>query len=225
MKKWNILNGSLLAILGLLVVIFPKFWIKLIVIVLGMGAIVYGIYNFKITRALYDDTSYRRTIIIRGIISILIGVCAILFPLVFHEVILKIMIWILVGYFIVSAVLGFYASALLRNSGINRKKYIFENIALLLVAVVLILISPTIEDGIIIRIIGIAIIIIGVAIIIYGIIFRKKEDDIVASYEVKDEPISKDDDKEKAEDAVVVDSEKKSDEKDSDDDKSEKNSD
>ena len=43
MKKWNLWNGSLLAVLGLLVVIFPAFWFKVVVILLGIGAIVYGI--------------------------------------------------------------------------------------------------------------------------------------------------------------------------------------
>ena len=203
MKKfngWNVWNGSLLAILGLLVIIFPKFVKQVIFVLMGLGAIVYGIYNFKITKALYDGSAYGRTIIIRGIISVLIGVCAILFPLAFGEALWAVMIWVLIVYLIISAVLGFYAAALLRHTGIDRKKYIFENIILLLIALVLILISPKILGDVIIRIVGIVTLLVGAALLVYSFVFKKKDEDIIASYEKKGGKKHEQD----IEDAVVV---------------------
>lgn len=210
MKKWDLWNGSLLAVLGLLVIIFPEFWLKVVVILMGMGAIVYGIYNFKITKALSDSAVYNRTILIRGFVSIIIGICAILFPLVLSSTVWAVMVWVLVGYLIISAALGFYAAALLRNTGINRKKYILENIALLLIAVVLILISPRTLGNAIIRIIGVVTLIVGIVLIVFGIVFKKKSeaDETVVTYEVKDDVAEKvspeEDSEEKSEDNVDV---------------------
>lgn len=209
MKKWNLWNGSLLAVLGLLVVIFPAFWFKVVVILLGIGAIVYGIYNLKITKSLYDGAYYNKTIMIRGIVSIIIGVIAILFPLAFGATMWTVMVWVLIVYLIISSALGFYAAALLKNTGINRKKYVLENVGLLCLAIVLILISPTGLGRAIIRIAGAVTLAVGVGIIVYGIISNKKEkEEIVATVDV--------------EDAVVVDDLKEAEKVESADDKSDK---
>ena len=175
LKKWNLWSGSLLAVLGLLVIIFPSFWFKVVVILLGIGAIVYGIYNLKITRSLSDGDYYHRTILIRGVVSIIIGVIAILFPLTLGKTMWFVMVWVLIVYLIVSSALGFYAAALLKDTGINRKKYILENVVLLVIAIVLILISPKNLGEAIIRIVGIVTTVIGAIIIISSFISKNKE--------------------------------------------------
>lgn len=196
MKKWNLWNGSLLAVLGLLVVIFPAFWFKVVVILLGIGAIVYGIYNLKIIKAASDNSNYNRTILIRGIVSIIIGVIAILFPLAFGQTMWAVMVWVLIVYLIISSILGFYAAALLKNTGIDRKKYILENVGLLCLAVVLILISPNSLGRAIIRIIGVVTLVIGVIIIVYSIISNRKEKQDVVTVEAHEVDVKDDDLKE-----------------------------
>jgi uncharacterized membrane protein HdeD (DUF308 family) len=64
MKRWYLFSGILAALLGLLVIIFPSFWIKLVVVIIGLAAIGYGIYCLKFTKALSEDIYYRRTILI-----------------------------------------------------------------------------------------------------------------------------------------------------------------
>ena len=208
MKKWNLWSGSLLTLLGLLVIIFPAFWIKVVVILLGVGAVAYGIYNLKITKALSDGDFYHRTIMIRGIVSILIGVVAILFPLAFGQTMWTVMIWVLIVYLIVSSALGFYAAALLKDTGINRKKYVFENIGLLVLAVVLILISPRDLGLTIIRIVGIVATVIGIIILVSTFISKNKEkkssDDNLKMAKKAD----KEEVKEEAENVVVEDDNK-----------------
>ena len=175
MKKWNLWSGCLLVLLGLLVIIFPSFWVKVVVILLGVGAVAYGIYNLKITKALSDEDYYHRTIMIRGIVSILIGIVAILFPLTLGKTMWAVMIWVLIVYLIVSSALGFYAAALLKNTGINRKKYILENVGLLAIAIVLILISPKNLGTAIIRVVGIVATVIGAIFIVSSFISKNKE--------------------------------------------------
>lgn len=174
MKNWNLFTGIGLAVLGLLVIIFPTFWFKVVVILLGLASIAYGIYSLKITKAIFENSSYELSILIKGIVSILVGVSAVAFPLAIGNTAWTVMIWILVGYLIVSAVLGFYAAALLKGSSVNRKKYFLENLGLLAIAVFLIILTPNTLAKVIFRIVGIVAIAVGAVIILIEIISNKK---------------------------------------------------
>lgn len=175
MKRWYLFSGILAALLGLLVIIFPSFWIKLVVVIIGLAAIAYGVYCLKFTKALSDDIYYRRTILIKSIVSIIAGVMAVLFPLAIGGAAWTAMIWVLIIYLLASAAIGFYAAALLKDSGVERKRYIIENLLLLAVAVVLILISPRALGNAIIRLIGIVVLIAGIALILFDVLTSKNE--------------------------------------------------
>ena len=175
MKRWYLFSGILAALLGLLVIIFPSFWIKLVVVIIGLAAIAYGIYSLKFTKALSDDIYYRRTILIKSIVSIIAGVMAVLFPLAIGGAAWTAMIWVLIIYLLASAAIGFYAAALLKDSGVERKRYIIENLLLLAVAVILILISPRALGNAIIRLIGIVVLVAGIALILFDVLTSKNE--------------------------------------------------
>ena len=190
MKRWYLFSGILAALLGLLVIIFPAFWIKLVVVILGLAAIAYGIYSFKITKVISDDVNYRRTILIKSIVSIVAGVMAVLFPLAIGGAAWSAMIWLLIFYLLISAAAGFYAAALLKDSGVERKRYIIENLLLLAGAVVLILISPRSLGNAIIRLIGIVVLIAGVILILFDVFSSRGEVEVI----VKDERPAKTED-------------------------------
>lgn len=191
MKRWYLFSGIIAALLGLLIIIFPSFWIKLVVIMIGLAAIAYGIYSLKFTKAISDDISYRRTILIKSIVSIIAGVMAVLFPLAIGGAAWTAMIWLLIIYLLASAAIGFYAAALLKDSGLERKKYIIENLLLLAIAVVLILISPRDLGKAIIRLIGIVVLVGGVGLILFDVFSQKGEVEVI----VKDErPVNHDGD-------------------------------
>ncbi|SFJ06243.1 Short repeat of unknown function [Treponema bryantii] len=186
MKRWYLFSGIMAAVLGLLVIIFPSFWIKLVVIMIGLAAIGYGIYSLKFTKSLSEDLGYRRTILIKSIVSIIAGVMAVLFPLAIGGAAWTAMIWILIFYLMLSAAAGFYAAALLKDSGIERKRYIIENLLLLVVAILLILISPRSLGNAIIRLIGIIVMVGGIGLILLDVFTNRNtvEGEVV---EVKDE--------------------------------------
>lgn len=191
MKRWYLFSGIVAALLGLLIIIFPSFWIKLVVIMIGLAAIAYGIYSLKFTKAISEDISYRRTIIIKSIVSIVAGVMAVLFPLAIGGAAWTAMIWLLIIYLLASAAIGFYAAALLKDSGVERKKYIIENLLLLAVAVILILISPRDLGKAIIRLIGIVVLVGGTGLILFDVFSNKGEVEVI----VKDErPVNHDGD-------------------------------
>ncbi|MCR4947715.1 MAG: DUF308 domain-containing protein [Treponema sp.] len=189
MKRWYLYSGILAAILGLLIIIFPAFWIKLVVIMLGLAAIAYGVYSLKFTKVISEDISYRRTILIKSIVSIAAGVMAVLFPLAIGGAAWTAMIWLLIFYLLISAAAGFYAAALLKNSGVERKRYIIENLLLLAVAVILILISPRSLGNAIIRLIGIITLVAGVILIVFDVVSSRGEVEVIVKNE---EPVNHD---------------------------------
>lgn len=188
MKRWYLFSGILAALLGLLVIIFPAFWIKLVVVIIGLAAIGYGIYSLKFTKVISDDESYRKTILIKSIVSIVAGAMAVLFPLAIGGAAWSAMIWVLIFYLLLSGAAGFYAAALLKDSGVERKRYIIENLLLLAVAVVLILISPRSLGNAIIRLIGIIVLVGGLCLILFDVFSNRNvvEGEVV---EVKDEEV------------------------------------
>lgn len=181
MKRWFLYEGILLAVLGLLLIIFPTFWVKLVVILLGIGSIGYGIYSLKYTKSLYKDTHYERSILIKSILSIAIGFLVVVFPLFFAKAAWTVMMWVLIIYLIATAVLGFYAASLLKDTGIERKRYFIENIILLVIAIALILLSPEALGKVIIRIVGIASMVLGLGLVIYDLA-SKKDVTVVSEY-------------------------------------------
>ena len=193
MKRLYLFSGILAALLGLLVIIFPSFWIKLVVVIIGLAAIGYGIYCLKYTKVISEDIYYRRTILIKSIVSIIAGVMAVLFPLAIGGAAWTAMIWVLIIYLLASAAIGFYAAALLKDSGVERRRYIIENLILLAVAVVLILISPRALGNAIIRLIGIVVLVAGVSLILFDVLSSKNEDKAEV-VEVKDEAPENDND-------------------------------
>ncbi|BDC92623.1 DUF308 domain-containing protein [Treponema bryantii] len=188
MKRWYLFSGILAALLGLLVIIFPAFWIKLVVVIIGLAAIGYGIYSLKFTKVISDDAGYRKTILIKSIVSIVAGAMAVLFPLAIGGAAWSAMIWVLIFYLLLSGAAGFYAAALLKDSGVERKRYIIENLLLLAVAVVLILISPRSLGNAIIRLIGIIVLVGGLCLILFDVFSNRNvvEGEVV---EVKDEEV------------------------------------
>lgn len=186
MKKWYLTAGILAVILGLLIIIFPEFWIKLIVTVLGLGAVGYGVYNLKITKGLIENEKYKKSIMIKSIVSIVAGVIAVLFPLALGNAAWTAMSVVLIIYLIGAAAIGFYSVSLLKDTGVERKRYVFENLILVGIAVILILISPQNLGKAIIRLIGIVVMIGGAGLVTFELLSKKKEI-IVTEVEIKDD--------------------------------------
>ena len=161
MKKWNYFIAGLLGILGILILIFPAFWIKLIVVLLGLGAVGYGIYNFSYIKKLSDESSYRSVILTRSLVSIIIGVLAVILPMTIAETMWTIMIYVLAVYLVVTACLGFYGMYVLRHTELELKNYLLENFILLAIAVFLFLVPAQLGIALV-RILGLAVVAVGV---------------------------------------------------------------
>lgn len=168
MRKTYIGIGILSIIIGLMMLIVPHQCIKAIVIILGIFSIGNGIFNLFSIRNLIADSNFVKTITIRGTISIIVGLLAILLPLVFAGILWTVMVYTLAFYLLISSGMEIYSIIKMKQVGINTKPYIAEIIGSIVIAIIL-LIIPAKIGTLIVRLLGIAIMIIGVGLLFFEI--------------------------------------------------------
>jgi len=184
MRKTYIGIGILAIIIGLMMLIVPHQCIKAIVIILGVFSVANGVYNLFAIRRLIADSDFAITITIRGIISIIVGLLAILLPLIFAGVIWTIMVYILAFYLLISSGMEIYGATKMKKVGINTKPYIAEIIGSIIIALIL-LIIPAEIGTLIVRLLGIAIMIVGIGLLFFE---TRNKTLIVYAEEVPNDP-------------------------------------
>lgn len=137
MRKSVIVIGVLSFILSLVMIISPEECIKVVVVVLGVFAIINGIYNLVSLRKLIEDSNYQRTVLIRGSISIVVGILALLLPLVLAETIWTVLVYGLAIYLLASAGLEIYEVAKLKGENKEVKIFTKEIFGSVIFAVIL----------------------------------------------------------------------------------------
>lgn len=190
MKNLNFKNsilpfvyGALLIVLGILIIIFPAFWVRLFVVVFGLCSVAYGIYSLLPLKNL-ENSYYKTMSIIRDAIIIIFGLLSVIIPIAVASITWRVIVYIFAVGLIISSALGFYITSVFSLEGSERKEAILENVISLVVAIVLFLISPISLGKIIIRIIGICTVIVGI--ILIAIKLLSKKDIIITDAEVKD---------------------------------------
>ncbi|MCQ2588277.1 MAG: DUF308 domain-containing protein [Treponema sp.] len=187
MKIKNLILGSILFIAGLFMAILPKFCMKIIVIIVGAYMVFSGCVNLAGLKKSENSEKYRKTVIIRNLITILIGLLAIICPFVLLKTFAG--IWTFVSYLLAVCLVGFsisgfFSASMLSNEKSDLKKRITSESFISLLIAVLMFIIP-IES-----IMTTAFIVIGIAVIIIGLIFitievlriskaKKASDDVI----------------------------------------------
>ncbi|MCK9169963.1 MAG: DUF308 domain-containing protein [Treponema sp.] len=166
MRKTNFMLGILLAVVGLLMIVAPDKCIKAAVVILGLEAIANGIFSLIKIRQLISDKDFQSAVLIRGIISIIIGLLAVILPLRFAAAMWTVMLYVLAAYLLLAALLELYAVAKLRNTGIERKQYVVEAIVSIICAVILFII-PQQAGMVIIRILGVVVLLVSLIYVLY----------------------------------------------------------
>ncbi len=149
MKKNILFAGILLAIIGLLMIVKPSGCIKAVVIILGIEAVANGVYQLIYERKLFPDTTFQYSIVIRSMLSIVVGLLAVSLPLAFAEGILKLITYLLAVYLLIVSILLFYSIGKLRSSNVERKPFVVEALISMAGAVLLFFIHSfiSIESG------------------------------------------------------------------------------
>ncbi|HKL85383.1 MAG TPA: DUF308 domain-containing protein [Treponemataceae bacterium] len=145
--------GIVFFLTGLAMLLVPIGFIKAIVVSLGVAAFANGIYNLITFRHFIDSSVFNRVITIRAIMSLAIGLIAIVLPLVLAGTVWVIISYLIAFYLIFSSVLELYAIYKLKEAGLSYTMYFYEAIVSIIIAAVLIIV-PGSAGLLLIRICG-----------------------------------------------------------------------
>ncbi len=185
----NIIVAVLVLVLGLVCLIAPMQIFSFLIFVLGAAAIVFGLYDLFKLRPLVDDKPYRMTILIRGLLSILFGILAIVLRVKMGSAVVTVLKTIFAVYLIICAFADFYIFAELKKVSsavdlpVSRKFALFKGLISLLLAVLLFVMSSDTLISLIMRIAGGLLMISG---LIFGIYAFKNRAIVVEADSVKD---------------------------------------
>ncbi|MBO7613494.1 MAG: DUF308 domain-containing protein [Treponema sp.] len=172
MDKKNITTGVLLVAVGLLVLLNPETCIKVLIILLGAFSVVKGIYDLAKMRSVSDDDVYKRVLVVEAIVSILIGIAALVAPFaLFNTVqeIVRIMLYVLAAYLVLEAFACLFLAVKLKGLDVEKgvaKSFVHQGLCSLLIAVILFLL-PQNFGIIIVRAMGCIFIIAAVITLLY----------------------------------------------------------
>ena len=163
MDKNKLFLGFMTAALGLFLLISPNTFISFFVILLGVAAIIDGVFILAATRDLIVDPQYKKIVTVRGALSIVVGVLAVALPKIVASIAWGAMAYILAVYLIISAALQIYTITKLHRNGIMIRQSMIEVFTSITLAVVLFIIPSETIGIFIIRVFGMVLLIGGIA--------------------------------------------------------------
>lgn len=166
MDKNRIFLGFVTAALGLFLLISPQTFIQFFVIILGVAAVIDGIFILATSRNLIVDPQYNMIVTIRGILSIVAGAFAVILPMAVANIAWKIMAYSLAVYLLISAGMQIYTITKLHRNGIMIRQSMIEVLTSILLAAALFVIPSKVAGDFIVRILGIALVIFGAGTVI-----------------------------------------------------------
>ena len=186
MNKTNFSLGALIAVIGLILLVAPEASIKVVVILLGAGAIINGLYDLIKMRQFSEDNAFHIAVIVRGIASIVVGLVALSLPLAFFnaaQTVVRVLLYVLGVYLVLTAGMEFFLMLKLPEDSVVKKTFIYEGLGTLAVGIILFLL-PANFGVIIVRILGILLIAGG---LVYMFFVWKSRPIVVEAEDVRDE--------------------------------------
>lgn len=178
MKLKNYILGAILGIIGLLMIIIPETCIKFVVILVGIAATANGIYSIAKYYNLNSSPIYKRTLLLKSITSIIIGIIAVLCPIILMNsisAIWTIITFILAVYSVLYALTGFFIVSFVSNlNNESRKRIATESFIYFLIAILLFIIPIGAIVQTLFRIAGIVALVLAVILIAREVVTAKK---------------------------------------------------
>lgn len=154
------------AALGLFLLISPDTFISFFVILLGIAAVIDGIFILAATRDLIIDPQYKLIVTVRGVLSVVVGLLAVILPIAVAAVVWKAMAYTLAIYLVISAGMQIYTITKLHRNGIMIRQSLIEVASSLTLALVLFIIPAQTAGHMIVRLFGIVLLIIGIGLFV-----------------------------------------------------------
>ena len=154
------------AALGLFLLISPDTFISFFVILLGVAAVIDGLFILAATRDLIIDPQYKLIVTVRGVLSVVVGLLAVILPIAVAAVVWKAMAYTLAFYLLVSAGMQIYTITKLHRNGIMIRQSMIEVASSLVLAIVLFIIPAQEAGHFLIRLFGVMLLVIGVGLVV-----------------------------------------------------------
>ncbi len=161
MDKNRIFLGFVTVALGLFLLISPETFVSFFVIILGVAAVVDGIFILAASRNLILDPQYNMIVTVRGILSIIVGALAVVLPMAVANIAWKIMAYVLAVYLLVSSGMQIYTILKLHRNGIMIRQSMIEVLTSVLLALALFVIPSQVAGKFLVRLFGLALVIFG----------------------------------------------------------------
>lgn len=158
MRKSYLMLAALTAVIGIMMILAPTECVKVSVIVLGIAAIINGLHSLVAVRNILPDSAFCTTETIKGFSSIILGILAVLLPLVFAGILWTIMVYVIAVYLFLSAIAELFNITQLKAANLETHSFSTEAIVSLVLSVILFCLPAKI-GVIIIRLGGIALLI------------------------------------------------------------------
>ncbi len=166
MDKNKLFLGFMTAALGLFLLISPDTFISFFVILLGLAAIIDGVFILAATRDLIIDPQYKLIVTVRGVLSLVVGLLAVVLPVAVAAVVWKAMAYTLAIYLLVSVGMQLYTITKLHRNGIMIRQSLIEVASSLVLALVLFVIPVQEAEHLLVRLFGIVLLVIGVGLVV-----------------------------------------------------------
>ena len=190
METKNVILGAILAILGIVMIAIPDTCIKAAVVIVGLAAVAFSIYNLLVVYKESEDAVFKKTLLIKSLCTFVVGIVSVVCPFVLVKTvttIFKIFSIILAVYLILYAGVSVYSSAKLRAKFPEEsKKLLMEALIFVAIAILLIIIPIESFGRAFVRIVGLGGLIIGLVMVAVEIVVSKR----TASDEKDDRDIS-----------------------------------
>ncbi len=174
-KFWAMLFFGLIVIaVGVLIFIYSDYFVTILMIAAGVGAICDGFYTLFSIKGWRFSSATKTLAILKSIVTILLGLAAVLVPMFVAQTAITILVYAFAIGLIFSAVVSFQNAATARSflPGIPIDHFIFEGIVSILVAVLLFT-NPTAVLTTFAKVIGIVIAVFGCGAIIWAFRLRR----------------------------------------------------
>lgn len=176
MKLKNFFLGAVLFIVGLLMAIAPDSLFKIIIVLIGATIVVSGVYNLMFYYKISDDVWFKKTMLIKSLVGIGIGLLAVICPLAIVngiKTVLTVMCFILSVSSLLFAV-GSFASASKLEDAAAKKRFTVEGLIYIAIAVILFIFGFGNLGTRIVQLLGIIAAIVGVIMIVLQALLIKK---------------------------------------------------
>jgi uncharacterized membrane protein HdeD (DUF308 family) len=176
-KKWlgQFIIGLIIIAAGVFILVKRDSFLRIFVMVLGVLAITSGASSLLSMNRYAFGRYNRNATLVKGILSLVIGVLAVVLPIFTLETTWRIFMYVLAAQMLISAAITLIAAIAVRSKGMSASQMVGEGALSLFFAVFLFLFPRSIGN-LLVTIFGVIVIAIGLAFVAIAFIMRNKKD-------------------------------------------------